>query len=327
MSGKPSKTAIGAFVLGAVGLTFAVILFYGGTKFFTKQNFFITYFDGSVKGLNKGSPVMFRGVQIGEVEDISITVVPSGSTLKIPVIFTLEPAKFGGAAIAMEDDPESVKKVIRKYGMRTQLRNLNFLTGQLMVALDFFPEKEADYVGISKKYPEIPSVPTSLEELQQTIESLPLREMVENLNSIVARMDRMLGSLEERQTLKNLEAAVTDFQALVQNIDTRVDPLMENLNKTVGAAENTFSEATETLALAGQSIEELKASAQDTLNSAQAALDRSEKVMQNFTGDSQLVTEMTMALREFSETARSFRRLTDYLERHPEALLRGKSGR
>ena len=269
---------------------------------------------------------MFRGVQIGEVEDISITVVPSGSTLKIPVIFTLEPAKFGGAEIAMEDDPESVKKVIRKYGMRTQLRNLNFLTGQLMVALDFFPEKEADYVGISKKYPEIPSVPTSLEELQQTIESLPLREMVE-ISTVSRPNDRMRGSLEERQTLKNLEAAVTDFQALVQNIDTRVDPLMENLNKTVGAAENTFSEATETLALAGQSIEKLRASAQDTLNSAQAALDRSEKVMQNFTGDSQLVTEMTMALREFSETARSFRRLTDYLERHPEALLRGKSGR
>ena len=227
----------------------------------------------------------------------------------------------------MEDDPEFVKKAISKYGMRTQLRKLNFLTGQLMVALDFFPEKKAVYVGISKEYPEIPSVPTSLEELQQTIEELPLKEMIENLNSTVAQINRMLGSLEERQTLKNIEAAVADFQTLVQNIGTRIDPLMENLTKTAGAAENTFAEATETLALAGQSLKELQASAQDTLESAQAALDRSEQVMQNYTGDSELVTEMTITLREFSETARSFRRLTDYLERHPEALLRGKSGR
>jgi paraquat-inducible protein B len=325
MAGKPNKTAIGIFVLGAISLTFAVILLYSGTKIFTEEYVFITYFDGSVKGLSKGSPVMYRGVQIGSVEDISITVVPSDSTLKIPVVFTIEAAKFGGAEIGKEEDRQSIQKAVGKYGMRAQLRNMNFLTGQLMVALEFSPGKEANYVGISEEYPEIPSVPTSLQQLQQTVENLPLREMIENLNSTVARIDSLLESLEKRQTLQSVEAAVADFQTLVQNIDIQVDPLMANLTKTAGAAENTFAEAAGTLVQARQSIEELQISARDTLDSAQAALARSEEVLQNFTGDSRLVNEMTMTLREFSETARSFRRLTDYLERHPEALLHGKS--
>ncbi len=327
MAGKPNKTAIGVFVLGAVALTFAVILLYGGTRFFTEEYIFVSYFDGSVKGLDEGSPVMFRGVRIGSVEDISITVVPSDSTLKIPVVFTLEPAKFGGAEVGIEDDRESIQKAVDKYGLRTQLRTMNFLTGKLMVALDFLPGSEAVYVGISEEYPEIPSVPTTLDQLQQTVEDLPLREMIENLNSTVARIDRLLESLENRQTLQNVETAVADFQDLVRNIDTRVDPLMENLTKTAEGADDTFAEVAKTSALARESIEELKASALGSLDSAQTALDMSEQVMQNFTDDSRLVTEMTMTLREFSETARSFRRLTDYLERHPEALLRGKSER
>jgi len=326
MAGKPNKTAIGAFILGAVGLSFAMILLYGGGKLFTERYVFITYFDGSVKGLSEGSPVMFRGVKIGSVNDISITVVPSTSGLKIPVTFSLEPAKFEGAELAMKDDPESIQMAIKEYGMRTQLQTMSFLTGQLMVALDFFPDKEANYVGISEEHPEIPSVPTPLEELQRTIETLPFREMIENLNSTLARADGLLKSLENRQTLQSVEAAVLDFQILVKHINAQVDPLMENLTQTAGSAEDTFKEATVTLAQARESIRKLETSAQETLASAQAALNQSEQIIQNYSGDSQLVTEMTMTLREFSETARSFRRLTDYLERHPEALLRGKSG-
>jgi len=102
---------------------------------------------------------------------------------------------------------------------------------------------------------------------------------------------------------------------------------MENLTTTARGAADTFNEADTTLALVRESIEELNTSVQDTLDSAQAALTGSEEVMQTFSGDSQLATEMTMTLREFSETARSLRRLSDYLERHPEALLRGKSRR
>lgn len=326
MAVKPNKTAIGAFILGAVGLSFAMILLYGGGKLFTKQYVFITYFDGSVKGLSKGSPVMFRGVKIGSVNDISITVVPSTAGLKIPVTFSLEPERFEGAELAMKDDPESIQKTITEYGMRAQLQTMSFLTGQLMVSLDFFPGQEADYVGVSKEYPEIPSMPTPLEELQRTIENLPFREMIENLNSTLAKADWLLRSLEKRQTLQRVEAAVVDFQNLVKHIDTQIDPLMENLTKTTGAAEDTLTEAAETLTLARESIKKLETSAQETLTSAQSALNQAEQVMRNYSGDSQLATEITKTLREFSETARSLQRLTDYLERHPEALLHGKPG-
>ena len=80
MSKKVSKTAIGAFVLGAIVLLVAGVLVLGAGKFFTKEHVYVTYFDGSVKGLNVGSPVMFRGVKVGEVKDITLIADPATGT-------------------------------------------------------------------------------------------------------------------------------------------------------------------------------------------------------------------------------------------------------
>ena len=125
MSTKVSKTAIGAFVLGAIVLLVAGVLVLGAGKFFTTEHTYITYFDGSVKGLNVGSPVTFRGVKIGAVNDISITADPAkrqaedsgdlharagkiqGNQGRIPA--GPEDYRDGGQAIRLEDpapDPE-----------------------------------------------------------------------------------------------------------------------------------------------------------------------------------------------------------------------------
>jgi len=326
MARKPNKTAIGVFVLGAVALVVAAVLAFGAGRFFTKQYVFITYFDGSVKGLSVGSPVMFRGVKIGSVIDISITVDPSGRGLKIPVVFTLEPAKFGGTAAEMQRDPKSMQKAVTEYGLRTQLQSMSFLTGQLMVSLDFFPEKPARFAGLSREYPEIPSVPTSLEELQKTVEHLPFREMVKNLNSTLAGIDRLIKSIDTKDALHNAEATLRDVRTLVRHVDARVGPLMESLTRTAGAAEATLGETRETMAVGRGSIKDFLASAKGTLESAQAALQQSERTLQSYSGDSRLANELNKTLRELSATARSLRQLSDYLERHPESLLRGKAG-
>jgi paraquat-inducible protein B len=327
MGRKPSKTAIGAFVLGAVGLLIAGVLIFGAGRFFTKQYTFITYFDGSVKGLSVGSPVMFRGVRIGSVTDISIMVDRRGRAVRIPVVFTLEPTKFKGTPYEIQRDPRSIQEAVRKYGLRTQLQSLSFLTGQLMVALDFFPEKPAILVGLNTEYPEIPSVPTSLEELQKKIENLPFKQMVENLNSILAGLNRLLKTVDPKGAGKTIEAAITDVRALVRHLDARVDPLVDSVTRSVGAAEATFTETRESVADARGSLKELVAATRVTLDSVQAALKQSEQTLQSFSGDSTLASELNGTLREISATARSLRQLSDYLERHPESLVRGKGGK
>jgi paraquat-inducible protein B len=72
-------------------------------------------------------------------------------------------------------------------------------------------------------------------------------------------------------------------------------------------------------------MKELVATTKGTLDSAQAALKQSERTLQTYSDDARLVTEMNKTLRELSATTRSLRHLSDYLERHPESLLRGKA--
>jgi paraquat-inducible protein B len=68
MSKPANKTLIGAFVVGAVALAVAAIVLFGSGRFFKDMDQWVAIFPGSVKGLNVGSPVVFRGVQVGQVD-------------------------------------------------------------------------------------------------------------------------------------------------------------------------------------------------------------------------------------------------------------------
>ncbi|UFS70650.1 MlaD family protein [Geomonas sp. RF6] len=325
MGTKVSKVSIGAFVLGAVVLLVAAVLVFGAGKFFTKQNTYLTYFEGSVKGLNVGSPVTFRGVKVGSVSDISIIMDESTKALKIPVVFVIDPAKFKGTRAEFQrGDPSSIKRAVTTYGLRTQLQSMSFVTGQLMVALDFFPSKPARFVGLIKTYPEIPSVPTPLEELQKTVQDLPLREIVENLNRAIAGVDRVISSVNVEKTTKNIDVALQDIQGLVRNLNGRVGPLTESLAKTSEEAQATLKETQETAVVVRGGIKELAASTQKTLEAAQTALKQSEHTLRSYSDDSEMMAQMDRTMRDLSAMTRSFRQLSDYLERHPEALIRGK---
>jgi len=325
MSTKVSKTAIGAFVLGAIALFVAGVLLLGAGKFFTREFTYVTYFEGSVKGLNIGSPVMFRGVKVGEVTDISIIADPSKLQLEIPVIFTLDPAKFRGTREEFQRDSKRIEKAVVEMGLRTQLQTMSFVTGQLMVALDFFPGKPANYVGLNKNYPEIPSIPTSLEQLQKTLENLPFREIVTNLNDTMVVVERLVKNIEAKKPLDTVESAIRDVQVLVKHTNEKIDPLVESITRTSSAAEATLNETKETMASARGDLKEVAASTKSTLESAQSALKQSEQTLQTYSEDSRLVTELNKTLRELSATTRSLRHLSDYLERHPESLIKGKA--
>lgn len=326
MGRKPNKTAIGAFVLGAILLSVAALLIFGAGRFFTKEFMFITYFQGSVKGLKVGSPVMFRGVKVGSVTDISIVVDPSVRGVKIPVLFTLEPGKFRGTRAEMQRDPKAVRQVVVEEGLRTQLQSMSILTGQLMVSLDFFPGKPVQFAGLQTKYPEIPSIPTPLEELQKTVENLPFREMVNNLNNMLEGIDRLVQSIDPKETVQSVQAAIRDVRTLVRHVDAKIDPLLVDMARTAGAAESTLGETRETMAVARGSMKEVAQSARGTLESAQASLKQAQETLRSYSADSRVATDLTRTLRDISATARSLRQLADYLERNPESVLRGKPG-
>jgi len=323
MSEKASKTAIGAFVLGAVVLLIAAVLVLGSGKFFTREFVYLTYFSGSVKGLNIGSPVVFRGVKVGRVTDISIMAHPPSTELKIPVLFTLNPAKFQGTQLAFQRDAAKIQKAVA-LGLRTQLQTQSFVTGQLMLALDFFPDKPAVYVGWDKdgKNVEIPSIPSDIEELYKIVGALPVKKIVENLNETLTGIDMLVRSIDAKQATETLVSAVREVQVLVRHIDAKLGPVVASITKTSGSAAATLEETREAMV----AVKGLVASSQSTFDAARAALKQTEATLQAYSPDSPLITELNRTLRQLSATSRSFRNLSDYLERHPESLIRGKSG-
>ena len=112
----------------------------------------------------------------------------------------------------------------------------------------------------------------------------------------------------------------------MRNVNAKVEPLAESLTKTSTAAEATLNETKATMAAARGDLKEFVASTKSTLESAQTALEQSELTLQAYSDDARLVAELHKTLRELSATSRSFRNLSDYLERHPESLIRGKAG-
>src|SRR5208282_1219362 len=132
MSKQASKSLIGAFVLGALVLVVAGIVVFGSDKFFRKVNKNVMFFEGSVKGLQIGAPVMFRGVQIGHVTNIVLEVNAKDLTAFIPVYTEIYPQKIVPIGSNVSYDQRYLQALIDK-GLRAQLQLQSFVTGQLMV--------------------------------------------------------------------------------------------------------------------------------------------------------------------------------------------------
>lgn len=258
MSKPANKTLIGAFIIGAVALLVVAVLIFGSGKFLKKTFHAVLFFEGSIKGLNEGAPVIFKGVKVGSVSNIRLVYDAANDSLRIPVIIELEPEKIERTD-TVERQPGKNMKLLIERGLRAQLQMQSMVTGQLIITLDLLPDKPARYVGFMKEYPEIPTIPTPFEELRKTIHDLPIKEIVKKLN-----------------------LTLNSVRKLVHHVDKKIDPLIMNISKT--------SEVT-----------------QDTLGYMQDTLKQTERT-----------------LTTFSEAAGSMKSLSEYLQQHPDSIIKGK---
>jgi paraquat-inducible protein B len=328
MSKKASKTTIGIFVLGAVFLVIAAILILGSGKFFKQTYPYVMVFDGSVKGLNVGSPVVFRGVKIGSVSDIAMLFDPSDMTIRIAVYVELGEGQTRAVGPHVEAwrktqarREDIMEEFIHQHGMKAQLESQSFVTGQLQIALDFHPDKPAKLFGVDPNYPEIPTIPMPLQEIGRKLQDLPIDEIAQKLFSSLEGIDNLVNSPELRESLKNLSRALEDVQRLVQGVENRFGPLATSIEETLKNYGTLAQNA-------NKKIEPLASRADDALKAMTSAAKQADKALVEIQGlvgeDSRTTTELTKTLKELSAAARSIRIWADYLERHPEALIRGK---
>ncbi len=346
MAKEANKTLIGAFVLGAVALIVVGILLFGGGRFFKQSIELVAYFDGSVKGLGVGSKVQLKGVTVGQVKDVRLLFNQDNLSFINRVIIETAPGRVSGLsdiddALTIQDyDSEEIIDGLINRGLRAKLDVESFITGKSMVVLDFLPETHIKLRGIEPEYIEIPTVPTDLEKFAKTISQLPLEDLVFQTRNAVAGINKLVHSPELMEAIQALNQTLKNAEKLVENIDKRIEPIASRLEKTLKdygkLARNVDARVgpmatsiTETARDAQILVKNADSRLDDVLVSAQAALEQIKKALvpvQDFASeDSSFRYNLSQTLQELTEAARAVREFAEFIEQHPEALLRGKS--
>src|SRR4030095_5834020 len=280
MGSKINPTTIGAFVVGAIVLVIAGVLLFGGGKFFQEKIPYVMFFDSSVEGLNVGAPVIFRGVQIGQVKEISAIADPQTFDVGIRVIVELVRGviKLGEEGQRSRDHREAVKRLIQR-GARATLRMQSFVTGLLYIAIDFFPDTPVRLLGLDKTLPELPTIPSEMDQLKSTlqdsmaeIKKLPLGAVVAEALTVLKRINALLELPELKQALVTLHGVMTDARQLLHNADGQVEALGPKLAGTAEIAAKTLLDAQKLLRDVDGQVAPLAGGAKETLTSAKEAL-------------------------------------------------------
>ena len=256
---------------------------------YTKKLLYEVYFDGSVRGLRPGAPVEFRGMRIGSVTDVRLEIDAKEETVRIPVTFGIEPERITMIDGSLSGERYAMMSSLVARGLRAQLKSGNLLTGELLVDLDFHPESPPAKLDEGGTYPVIPSVPTQLEVLTSSVTGV--------LNKLAA--------LPLPELVADLRTTMQGINSLVASPDTK---------DTVTALRDSASHLQALLGSLDQQVGPLLKRADSTLTSANALVGQ----------DSQLRYDVGDLLKELTNAARAIRVFADYLQRHPEALLRGK---
>lgn len=333
MSKQANTKLIGGFVVGAAILVAAGILLFGSGKLFSKQRQFVLFFKDSLSGLAIGSPVDFRGVKVGTVTNIRVSLSKDDFSLRIPVYIEIEPDRIAVDATETEikkmvetKGSKNLMELLAAQGLRAQLVMQSLVTGQLGIHLDFYPDKPAQLVGAEHDFTEIPTIESSLSELAKTIQNLPLSEIADKVLKTLDSAGKLLDAPEIREAIVSVKNTVNSAGALLQNVNGQVKPLASNTDQTLEEIQKTFAAAGKLLKELDARIPRLVASLEDTSKSVTTTMRGANKAVEGFAGDNSPVrAELIRTMSEFAAAARAFRVLAQFIESHPEALIRGKN--
>ncbi len=277
---------------------------------------YVLYFDDSVRGLSVGAAVEFRGIPVGEVLDITLSKREDDQPVHIAVLIALEPDRVPFSEdvhLPVEEglDDERLRKLFQETldklvarGLRARLITGNMLTGQLVVDMDLEPEARAASIDYSGKYPVLPTVPNSLSNITNSLvtllgklKRLPLDEMGEHLLRVSEGMDRLVNNPGLQQSTEDVAQMLKELNALMETVSNRTPGIMDDLGQLSTDAQRMIRQA----------------------EKAFLVLERSASDQGSMGG------ELVKTMRELGAAARAVKGVAEYLERHPEALLQGKT--
>src|SRR5438309_1964958 len=302
MGRKANPAIIGAFVIGAVALTVVAVTVWGSGKLFRRQYPCVCYFPGSVNGLSAGAPVKFRGVQIGEVTDVRLLYAQARGTPRIPVFLTIDNERMRGLGSKRELSLELLRQLIDQ-GLRARLQTLSIVTGVLYVDFDLLPGTPVDLMQEPDAgYPEIPTLPTPLEEATRTV------------SDILAQLKQV--------DFKGIGVAVREAVDGVNRLaaNPRMAAAIDGLPEAIAAARRLLTDLDERTAPLGDGLRSVSADTRQTLTSLRATL---ESIQAPVGPEAPVSVGLAQTVTDLSRAARAVSNLADFLERNPSAIVFG----
>jgi paraquat-inducible protein B len=324
MGKRFSPTLVGGFVLSALALGIIGLVVLGSGRFFTGKTNYVMYFDRDVNGLRVGAPVKFRGVDIGTVDAILLSLrgldiqsKNASPNVKIPVVIDIDSRKIESHG-AQDDlsDPEVMRHAI-SLGLRGTLTMQSFVTGVLYIDLDMHPGTEAKFsmntIEHEERYSaiqEIPVLPTMLEQAQETLTRIvdelgkaDIPGLIRSLSQTAQGVSRFVNSTDLKGSVdelgvaaKNLSDASLSIRTLAQNLNKQIGPIGDDLTRSAKQAGDALHQMEVTLANVQHTVEP-----QSPLN-----------------------YQLTQTLQDLSAAANAVQELAEMIHRNPTVLVRGR---
>jgi paraquat-inducible protein B len=268
----------------------------------------VSYFEGSVAGLQVGADVTLHGLKIGEVTDLGLVFNPARQRILVPVHYTVEGDRVAGVAgQAVDVAPGAVAAEMVKRGFRATLDTSSLLTGTKVVALRYVPGAPPEELGHDGDIFIVPSSETggldtitrSAADLLGKLNSIDFAAIGKSLAGTAKGLDDIVNGEQLKKTLASLQVAVADAQNFMRKLNTDSGPALARLPEIAKSLDDSLVQ-----------INRLAAS----LNTG-------------YGDNSRFSREIDRLLPQLNETARSFRALADLLSRHPEALIQGRTNK
>jgi paraquat-inducible protein B len=273
---------------------------------YTRKIAVISYFPGSVQGLGPGSDVTMHGLKIGEVTGVRLAYDPGKDAIVAPVRYEVEPERIVGIGKrAAKTDTEAVAKLLER-GLRASLQSASLITGQQTVTLDFVDNAPAadlkmegqDFVLPATEGGGFAGLASSATDLLNKVNAMPFAEIGRSLDGILSSANDVASSPETKKSLSQLAATIASTQDLMKRLDNGVGPVAKQLPEMSTELQRTLK----------------------STNKLLLSLDT------GYGQDTRFNRDLMRVLMEATDALRSIRALANLLERHPEALIKGRTG-
>jgi paraquat-inducible protein B len=265
----------------------------------------VSYFAGSVRGLEAGSEVTMHGLVVGHVTSVQLVYDAAKDAIVAPVHFEVEPERIlGVGARSVFKTPAEAANAVVKRGMRASLQSASLITGQQMVALDFVhdaPPAEVtmdgpDFVLPTTEGGGFAGLQASASALLDKVNTIPFKQIGDNLDGILRSTNNVASGPEIKKALTDLSSTISDVKDLVAQLDSGMSPALQQLPGIASGLQKTMT-----------SVNKLSLSLEN-----------------GYGNNTQFNRDLERLLVQVNDALRSIRSLADLLARHPEALIKGR---